>query len=127
MKFDYLQRIVVESQLDVENIGECTILGRNDFGEEFYLIIRTELGWTEVFEYGPIVPDFKLLPPNITMKYNRFEFSEYRIEKLIDKFLNDGKRGISQAEVTSVENIYKCIINPLDKMFPLLNEELKDE
>ena len=57
MTFEYLQRIIVDAQLDVENIGECVIRGRNDLGEEYYLIIRTEMGWTEQLNYGPVTPE----------------------------------------------------------------------
>lgn len=116
MTFEYLQRVVVDAQIDIENIGECVLLGRNDVGEEFYLIIKTELGWTELLEYGPCVPDLELLPYTYTITYNRIEYNQTKIERIIDKFLNNPKRMISQAEVVQLENIREFLINPIDKV-----------
>ena len=117
MKFDYLQRVVIDAQLDVENIGECVLLGRNDFGEEFYLIIHTDMGFTEMIEYGPAVPDLQLLPFHVSFTYDRFEYNQGKIEKLIDRFLNNPKRAVSQAEVTSLDDIREHFVNPIDKVF----------
>lgn len=117
MKFEYLQRVTVESELDVENIGECVIEANNDFGETFFLIIRTELGWTEVLEYGPCVPDLLLLHHSYQIKYNRFEYSEFKLEKIIDKFLNDSKRAITQAKVTDLNEIREFLVNPIDRLY----------
>lgn len=116
MKFDYLERVVVEGQLEVDNIGECVIRANNDLAEDYYLIIRTELGYTEVLEYGPCVPDLELLPASYQIHYNRFDYNSAKIERIIDKFLNDSKRMITQAEVVSLENIRENLINPIDKI-----------
>lgn len=116
MKFDYLQRVVIDAQLDVENVGECCLLGRNDVGEEWYLIVHSVLGVTEVIECGPVIPDLSILPPNVTIKYSRFDYNQGRIEKIIDKFLNDGQRLISQADVVDFESISSNIINPVEKL-----------
>ena len=40
MTFEYLQRVVVDAELNVDDIGQCVILGRNDIGEESYLLNR---------------------------------------------------------------------------------------
>ena len=118
MTFEYLQRVVVDATIDVDNIGECAIQARNDLGEEFYLLIHTEIGWTEVIEYGPANPDITMLPRSVTYKYDRFEYNFAKLERMIDKFLNDGKRMISQASVVDVEDIREFIISPVDKVFP---------
>lgn len=118
MTFDYLQRVVVDGQLEVEDIGQCIIQANNDLGEEFYLIIKTELGWTEILEYGPCVPDLPLLQVNYNIKYSRIEYNQGKIERAIDKFLNDPKRGITQAKLVELEDIHEFLVNPIDKMFP---------
>lgn len=117
MTFDYMERVVVEGQLDVENIGECIIQANNDFGEIFLLMIRTELGWTQVIDYGPLVPDIELLSPNFKILYNRFEFNQQKIEKLIDRFLNDPKKEITQARVVDVTEITDLLVDPIQKFF----------
>lgn len=119
MTFDYLQRIIVDGQLEVDNIGDCNIQANNDFGEEYYLMIKTVLGWTEVLEYGPCVPDFPELQYNYSIKYNKFEYNQSKIERVIDKFLNDGKRGITQAKLVDITEIREFLVNPVDKVFPI--------
>ena len=127
MTFDYLERVVVEGQLDVDNIGDCVIQGNNDFGELFFLIIKTELGWTEVLEYAPIIPDIQLLPINYQINYSRFEYNQGKLARLIDKFLNNPKRVITQAKVITIDEIRDLLVNPIDRMFPILEEDLFDE
>lgn len=118
MRFEYLQRVIVDAELEVDNIGDVVIQANNDLAEEFYLIIKTELGWVEVIESGPIVPDLNLLPLNYNIKYSRFEYNQSKIERIIDKFLNDSKRIITQAKIVELEDIADNIVNPLTKMFP---------
>lgn len=125
MTFEYLQRIVVDAQLDIENIGDCYLRAYNDFGEEFYLIIKTQLGETEVIEYGPCVPELQMLHQNYQITYSRFEYNQGKLERIIDKFLNNPKRGITQAEVSSLELFRKNLVNPIDKIFPE-NEGVSD-
>lgn len=123
MTFEYLQRVVVDAELNVDDIGQCVILGRNDIGEENYLIIRTEMGWTEQITVGPVTPDIDILPFNVGIYYTRFEFNQGKIERAIDKFLNDPKKMISQAEVTTFDAIYPFIWQSISKIFPI-NEDV---
>lgn len=118
MTFEYLQRVVVDAQLDVDNIGECVLLGRNDLGEEFYLIVRTDMGWTEQINFGPVTPDVDILPFNINLTYARFEFNQTKLMRAIDKFLNDPKKMITQADVVELESIQELIQFSLNKIFP---------
>lgn len=118
MTFEYLQRIIVDAQLDVDNIGECVILGRNDLGEEFYLIIRTDMGWTEQINFGPVTPEIDILPFNINLTYARFEFNQTKLMRAIDKFLNDPKKMITQADVIEMDLIQEGIHASLAKIFP---------
>ena len=120
MIFEYLQRIVVEGQLDVDNIGDCVLQGNSDVGEEYYLVIKTCLGTTEVIEYGPYVPDLSILPPNYQVKYSRFDYNQGKLEKIIDKFLNDSKKMITQAKITTLEEIREFLVNPVDRMMNMI-------
>lgn len=122
MTFEYLQRIVVEGELEVDDIGQCVIQANTDLAEEYYLIVKTELGWTEIIEYGPCVPDLPLLQMNYQIKYSRFEYNQGKIERSIDKFLNDAKRGITQAKLCSLEDIREFLVNPVDRVFPIDRE-----
>lgn len=116
MTFEYLQRVIVDGTLEVDDIGHCVIQGNNDIGEFYYLIILTSLGWTEILEYGPCVPDFDLLQANYNIKYSRIEYNQGKIERAIDKFLNEPKRVITQAKVVELGDIREDLINPIDKL-----------
>lgn len=112
--FEYMQVVTVGAQLEIDDIGECAILARNDLGEEYYLITTTYMGQTEIIEYGPCIPDIQLLPKSVTYKYNRIDYSEYKIENYIDKFLN--KNPITFAEVTDMETIKSLIKNMVEHL-----------
>ncbi len=127
MTFEYLQRVIVDAELHVDDIGQCVILGRNDLGEEHYLIIRTEMGWTEQIMLGPVCPDIDILPFNVSILYNRYEFNQGKIERTIDKFLNDPKKMISQAEVVTFNSICTGIWSSISKIFPLEERELIED
>lgn len=127
MTFEYLQRVVVDAELNVDDIGQCVILGRNDIGEESYLIIRTEMGWTEQISIGPVCPDIEILPFNVAILYSRFEYNQGKIERAIDKFLNDPKKMISQAEVVTFDTIYPNIWQTVSKIFPIEERGSGDE
>ena len=127
MTFDYLQRVVIDGQLEVADIGQCVIQANNDLSEEYYLIIKTELGWTEILEYGPCLPDIELLQVNYQIKYSRFEYNQTKIERTIDKFLNDPKRSITQAQIVDLTDIRCFLVNPIDKVFPYEGEKQFNE
>lgn len=99
MQFDYCITTVVGAQIDIEDMGNVCLEAINLKGEHFFLIIKTDLGWVQILEYGPIVPDVSSLPDTVICNYKRIEYSEYKLDKLITKFLNDGSRGIETAQV----------------------------
>lgn len=127
MTFEYLQRVIVDAELNVDDIGQCVILGRNDIGEEHYLTIRTEMGWTEQIIVGPVCPDIEILPFNVAILYSRYEYNQGKIERAIDKFLNDPKKMISQAEVVTYDSIYPQVWQTISKIFPIEERGLEDE
>ena len=112
--FEYMQVVTVGAQLEVDDIGECAVLARDDLGQEYYLLITTRMGQTEVIEYGPCIPDISLLPKSVTYKYSRFDYSEFRIEKVIDKFLNSNP--VTCAEIVDEDTIKNLLKNPIDHL-----------
>ena len=48
-------------------------------------------------EYGPATPDFDELPKSAFCSFERIEFDERKLNKKIREFLNNPKRGITQA------------------------------
>lgn len=128
MTFEYLQRVVIDASLEIEDIGNCAIIGRNDFGEEFYFLTRTYDGETECIEYGPCQPDVNLLPTSVYLKYDRWIWNQPKLEKRINMFLNDPKKGISQADNSTYALIKSLIKNPVDNVLIdiIPDEELEE-
>ena len=112
--FDYQFVRTVGAQLEVPDIGDCCILGRDDIGQEYYLIITTYMGSTDIIEYGPALPDFEVLPKSVKYTFDRIDYSEFKIEKRIDKFLSG--HPITFAEVVQLEDIAEFVRPPLNHM-----------
>ena len=113
-EFEYLARVVVESSINIEDIGDCAIEANNDLGQFWCLIVKTELGWTEIFEVGPVNLDLNELLKSCNWSYKRIEYSENNISKTIDRFLNDPYRKITQAREIDMEEAKKYFINLAD-------------
>lgn len=109
--FDYMQVITVGAQIEVPDIGDCCILGRDDLGQEYYLVTKTKLGMTDIIEYGPALPDFEVLPKSVKYTFDRIDYSEFKIEKRIEKFLTG--HPITYAEVVLLEDIHEFIRSPI--------------
>ena len=97
MTFEYFYTKQCMGELDVEDIGNCTIQALNDDGLIWYMVIQTTLGWTKIFEYGPCAPDFNELPKGVNCNFSRIDFDEKKLYKRIDEFLNNSFRKITQA------------------------------
>ncbi len=92
MKFEYKTFVSFEKELEIDDIGnfaiEAVYNSNSTLGPHYkYLVIRTTFGIVSVFEYDAILPDFKLLPKSVTNSFDRFDWSEYKIIKRIEKFL----------------------------------------
>ena len=97
--FEYFYSREAIGNLDVEDIGNCSIEANDDLGNFYYMVIDTNLGFTRIFEYGPCNPDFNELPKAVECTFNRIEFNEKQIQKRIYSFLNAPHRNITQAQL----------------------------
>ena len=114
MHFDYMIKTVAGDSIDILDIGNCALQINNDRGEFWYLIIKTELGWTEVFEFGPITPDIKRLPTLCSMIYKRFEYRQNKIEDIIFNAINSASRNVTQVTEVSVDDAKSNMRNLVD-------------
>lgn len=113
-EFEYLTKVVVESSITVEDIGYCAIEANNDLGQFWCLVIKSDLGITEIFETGPIILDINELPKSYGSSYRKIAYSDSQISKAIDKFLNDSYRCITQAREIDMEDAKKYFRNLAD-------------
>lgn len=101
--YEYLYEVKATGFLEIENIGECCLIANNDFLQEQILIITTELGKTKVIQYGPVFVDNVQPPNDVQYSYCEFDFSDYKIDKRIEKFINDTKFRTTQVKVVELE------------------------
>ncbi len=107
MRFEYLFSRTAMEDIDIEAIGNCALECFTDNGAVYYLIVKTDLGMTQLYTQGPTVPDIDMLPKKVSVSYQRFSYSECRITKAIEKFL--ANPDITQVmEIDIYEALDKC-------------------
>lgn len=116
MQYEYLATVQFTGTIDIDNIGNTCIEALNDFGRMWLLCIKTDEGQTEVVEYGPIQVDIEQLDENVYYSYNRFQFNSTKIDRIIESFLNNPKRAISQANEITIDDIRSRIVSMIDRL-----------
>lgn len=101
MNFEYLRISTSMDSIEVDDIGNVYLRASNDDAKEWYMSIKTSLGWTEVKQFGPLKIDQNEFDYFFNFFYQKFEFSEKKLFKLIDDFINNSKKSITIAEVIS--------------------------
>ena len=124
MQFEYLQQITAQESIDINDIGNTCIQCFTAYGETKVLIIKTVDGITEVIDYGYINVDVEELPDTVSYNYNRFQFNQQKLIKIINKFIND--REIIQVLEISFEEAKNVIKNLVDCMMNKSEEEQVD-
>ena len=109
MNYQYLAQITTTADIEIGNIGNTCIQAFNDVADEYYLYLHTDLGRTTIIEYGPIVADMEELPDFCICNYSVIDYNEKKIDKIIDKFLNNPTRKITQAQEISAEHFKECV------------------
>ena len=86
LKFEFDNQYVPQNFIEIENIGNVCIeaINEND-GLFYYLLIKTSLGTTSIFEYGPVVPDIDKLFDNYNVSFNREQYNEKKLKIFISK------------------------------------------
>lgn len=111
MNFNYLRRIVQDASIEIDNIKECSIIAYNDIAEEFYLMISTDLGVTQILSQGPVSLS---APIYAKCEYLSFQTDAKKIQTYISKWLNDKDKAITQAEEIDREELKEKLVNIAD-------------
>lgn len=108
--FSYLYTMQATGFIDVENIGEVALSIRNDFLQEKILIVSTDLGETTILKFGPRYDSGKV---NDTAEFlfERMQYNSAKIERIIDKYINDAKFCTTQVTQITKEEAMERIID----------------
>ena len=91
----------------IDDIGNVILDGFNDYGEEFFLIIRTVLGVSRILEYGPIQQGVTTF---CQCTFQQMDYDDRKIDKIVDKFLTD-KKNLTQVQafdVSKKDDLINC-------------------
>lgn len=103
MQFDYFYTQTAVGTIQIEDIGNSILQAINNKNEEYFLIIKTIDGMSHIIEYGPNLIDVNELCSSVIYKYNRIEYNERKLIRIIDSFINNAYREITQ--VTELKDI----------------------
>lgn len=98
IKFD--NQYVPQNEIDIESVGNVCIEAANENdGLFYYLLIKTSLGTSSIFEYGPIVPDIDKIYDVYNVSFVREQYNDKKLLLFISKWLNDKTKKITYASV----------------------------
>lgn len=100
LRVEFNNQYVPQNILEIESVGNVCIeaINEND-GLFYYLLIKTSLGTTSIFEYGPVIPDIDKLYDNYLVSFNRMQYNEKKLNMFIIKWLNDRMKKITTANI----------------------------
>lgn len=97
---EFNSQYVPQNFLDIDSVGNvCIEAVDEEDGFYYYLLIKTSLGTSSIFQYGPIIPDLDQLPDNYSTLYSRQNFNDRKILAFIKQWLNDRYKRISSAKI----------------------------
>lgn len=110
--FNYYYVRQSNGTFEIDNIGEFALSCINDNFCEYLFIVETKEGFSKIIQYGPQIIDQEsdyTIPR--TFIYDYQQFNPAKLEKAIDIFVNDRRKGITQVNVLSVEEALSRIVN----------------
>lgn len=85
MQFDFDKEVIYNGSIDIQDIGNFAIKATTDTCVDYYFITRTSLGLTEIFTFGPTIPDMDTPSDGFYCSYFTVEYEEKPINKIINK------------------------------------------
>ena len=106
MIFNYNQQKVFMNSLEVEDPGNTALRIENIEGFDYYIILKTIMGKTSIFKFGPIMSGVDLFVNGFSSSYVKTNYKEKTINKTISQFINDPYKGmISNIEVLDQRDV----------------------
>ncbi len=102
---------VNSNELNIENIGDFAVCGTNEVGQEYYMIVQTELGLTRILTYGPAIHEIPLIPCKSKMSFVTILYDSKKITGAVSQFLLIN--GCIEAEVKDKDEILKFVLSSI--------------
>ena len=105
---EYLPQESFLASVEIEDIGNVSLVLYNDTGFEWYLVTTTSLGWTKVYMFGPLLPDVNILAiKSFNFSYCEIEYRESKLINMIEKFIQDPRKNITQVFEIEKRNVFE--------------------
>ena len=102
---------VNSNELNIENIGDFAICGTNEIGQEYYMIVQTELGLTRMLTYGPALLELPHTPCSGKMSFVTILYDSKKIISAVSKFLLSN--GCVEAEIEDKDEVLKLVLSSI--------------
>lgn len=104
--FEYLYTRTAMAELQIDDIGNCAIQICDDRGKTAFMVIKTVMGKTRMFKFGPYQIDLYELPNETICSYEKIDFSQNRLQTEIRSFLNSRGMNVTQAMEIPIEEAF---------------------
>lgn len=109
MRFEYLATSSYSDSIEIDNVGETTLLAINNEGHLWVLDITTKIGQTITLSIGPFnMQDYKPLE-NFSYIRKKFEYNQPKLNKMIKDFINNPYNDISTVDIIDKDKLYELI------------------
>lgn len=109
MQFDYMYTMTAEDSIEIEDIGNFCLSVTNDLYLEWIMMCTTTYGITTYLQAGPFRIDFDELDDRVVYVFQRMEYNQGKLCKLIDSFINDDKKRVTQVSLISEDKAKSSI------------------
>ena len=97
--FEFDKQLKAQNSLEIQSAGNTCLQGINERnGFCYFLLIKTKLGISSIFCYGPVIEEEKTLTDQYSTQFFRQEYNEKQLSLFISKWLNDKNKGITFAQ-----------------------------
>lgn len=109
MLYDYNMQKLFTQTVEVDDSGNCCLECETPDGDFYYLKTQSIMGMVYCLKFGPIMPDLDVLDSDFCLEYRKFKYSQKSIDKEINGFINDPKKGITEVRNTDEMTIMNAI------------------
>ncbi len=103
VQFEYNRVLMPQNIIDLPDIGQFALECFNDnFSTNFYIVAKTNNGFTTFYTWGPVIPDLNMPMDNYFFNIKIMEYKEKKLIKFIDSFLNSC--GITEAKLITLDD-----------------------
>lgn len=116
LRVAYNSQYVLVDSLYIEDIGNCCLCATDEDGCCHILILVTKLGKTDIYEFGPIVPDAGELIAPYGVAYSRRNYDEDKLERYIQSWAVPKKNNYTAIKQITLVDAMSMYLDPLMKL-----------